>query len=67
MLGNASYQITSAVSCCPFLYRELVLLTLRKVGADLISFHNRHRFLAILLGQLSAKSLRLRQLEQSNT
>ena len=34
---------------------------LRKVGADHISFHNCHIFLAVLIGQLSAKSLRLRQ------
>ena len=68
MSGNASYQITtSAISCWPFLYKELVLLTLRKVGADHISFHNCHIFLAIFIGQLSAKSLRLRQLEQYNT
>ena len=68
MSRNASYQITtSAISCWPFLYKELVLLTLRKVRADHISFHNCHIFLAILIGQLSAKSLQLRQLEQNNT
>lgn len=50
----ATQILTSLLSPAAFLYRELVLLTLRKVGADLISFHNRHRFLAILLGQLSA-------------